>query len=201
VASKQNLTILQGETFNKVLRWEVLPLVYVPITAITQAAPASLTVTGHGITDGWRAAITCVVGMKEINADHDPPWPSEYHRVTVVDPNTLELNAVNASCYTAYVSGGILQYYTAASLSGFTARMKIRASVSSATVLLELTDANFGIILDDAAKTIVLNITATDTALITWKTAVYDLELVSGAGVVTRLIEGRITVSREVTRD
>jgi hypothetical protein len=37
-------------------------------------------------------------------------------------------------------------------------------------------------------------------AAVTAKTYVYDLELVSGAGVVTRLVMGTFTVRREVTR-
>lgn len=51
------------------------------------------------------------------------------------------------------------------------------------------------------AKLVTLNISAADTTLMTFTTGVYDLEMVSGAtpAVVTALLSGRVTVSKEVT--
>jgi nicotinate-nucleotide pyrophosphorylase len=66
------------------------------------------------------------------------------------------------------------------------------------TVLLTLTTENGGITLDNVAKTITLFIDAATTAALTWKTGVYDLEMVSGADV-TELYSGKITVTFEVT--
>jgi hypothetical protein len=57
-----------------------------------------------------------------------------------------------------------------------------------------------GIALDDTVKTILLTISATDTAALTFLAGVYDLELVSGSGVVTQILKGNITVDTEVTR-
>jgi hypothetical protein len=45
-----------------------------------------------------------------------------------------------------------------------------------------------------------LTISATDTAALTAGRGVYDLELVSGSGIVTRLLQGVATISRNVTR-
>ena len=42
-AATQNITIQKGETFSKVLRWESEPFVYAAITAISRAAPVSIT--------------------------------------------------------------------------------------------------------------------------------------------------------------
>jgi hypothetical protein len=67
--------------------------------------------------------------------------------------------------------------------------------------VLTLTSENAGITLGDAAGTITLSATATVTAALTAPfSGVYDLELVSGGGVVTRLLEGSATISPEVTR-
>lgn len=88
---------------------------------------------------------------------------------------------------------------TAVDLTGYTARMQVRQKVTSADTLLSLTSAS-GITLGGSAGTITLSVSAVDTAAMTWREGVYDLELVSGGGEVTRLIEGRITVSPEVTR-
>ena len=86
-------------------------------------------------------------------------------------------------------------------LTGYSARMQIRSTISAAASLHELTDSNGGIVLGDAAGTIQLLITAADTAALAFpgKSAVYDLELVNGT-VVTRLLRGTVLLSKEVTR-
>lgn len=85
-------------------------------------------------------------------------------------------------------------------LTGFTARMQVRANVASPDVLLELTTANDRLVIEPTLGRVSISLDATTTAAITWRKGVYDLELVSGAGEVTRLVAGQITVSREVTR-
>ncbi len=83
-------------------------------------------------------------------------------------------------------------------LTGYTARMQVRPSVTSSTVLLELTTTNGGIVLGGALGTITLSATAVQTAALP-RGGVYDIELVNGS-VVTRFIRGTITLSKEVTR-
>lgn len=192
--AKLNLTIYQGSTFSEVFRWESPIKVYKTITNITQAAPAVITSTSHGVPNGWRVKVTNVVGMKEINST------DTYRKATVLTTNTIELNDINAVGYTAYTSGGILEYNSPIDLSGYTARMQIRAKLEDTTTLLELTTANNRIALDNTNKTITLTVSATDTALITWTSGVYSLELVSAGGVVSTLISGNVTVKKEVTR-
>ena len=193
-----DLIIEQGKTFGKTLRWETGPVVYKAITAITQAAPARITCPSHGLTTGWRVAVVSVKGMTQINASSTPPKAKDYTKATVVDSNTIELNAVNAADYKAYTSGGYVQYNTPVDMTGYTARMAIKDKIGG-TVLLSLTTVNSRIVLDNTAKTIRLTISATDTAAITWTKGVYDLEMVSAGGEVTRLLSGAVTVQREVT--
>jgi hypothetical protein len=197
--AKLDVTILQGATFQYVFRWEALPFIYKDISAITKDAPVSITAATHGIPDGWRVAISNVKGMKQINALKTPPALSDFRKVTVVDPNTITINEINSTDYTAYQSSGVLHYYTPVDLGGYTARMKIKRTVKDTASLVELTTANAKIVLDNVAKTISLLISATDTALLTFTSGVYDLELVSAGSVVTRLVEGNVTVSKEVT--
>ena len=88
----------------------------------------------------------------------------------------------------------------AVNLTGYTARMQVRATLESASTLVELTTANSRITLGGSAGTITLTISATDTAALTAGRGVYDLELVSGSGIVTQLLQGVATISRNVTR-
>jgi hypothetical protein len=90
---------------------------------------------------------------------------------------------------------------TAINLTSYTARLSVRETYSSSTSILTLTTENGGISLGGSAGTITLSASATTTAALTAPfSGVYDLELVSGGGVVTRLLEGAATVSPEVTR-
>lgn len=84
-------------------------------------------------------------------------------------------------------------------LTGYTARMQVRQKLASTTALISLVDGA-GITLGGAAGTIVIEITDTVTTALDIRQGVYDLELVSGGGIVTRLIEGGVGVSKEVTR-
>lgn len=88
----------------------------------------------------------------------------------------------------------------AVNITGYTARLQARVDVEDTEVILSLTTANGGITLGGAAGTISLNQTATQTASLAAGGYVYDLELISGASVVTRLVQGELNVSPEVTR-
>lgn len=85
-------------------------------------------------------------------------------------------------------------------LTGYTARMMVRADFADASPLLILTTENGRIALGGAAGTIDLTIAATVTAALTdWGRGVWDLELVSGS-TVKRLLNGRAVLAKEVTR-
>lgn len=191
--SKLNLKIYQGSTFRETLRWESSTKVYVPITQITKTAPVVVTAAAHGLKAGWRCKVTGVSGMKEINM-------SDYATSTGVTTDTVTFNQINATGYTTYTSGGILEYNQPVDLTGFSARMQIRAKLDDATVIKELTTTNGGIIIDNTNSTITVLISATDTAALTFSNGVYSLELVSSGGEVTALIAGTISLVKEVTR-
>lgn len=112
------------------------------------------------------------------------------HNITIEQGATFTLNA------TWKAADG-----TPVDLTGYSARMQARQTYASATTVLNLTSAGGNIALGGTAGTVVVTISATATAALTAPWAgVYDLELVSAGGVVTRLLEGSARVTPEVTR-
>lgn len=130
------ITIKKGKTFSRVLRPTVLPYIYRAITAITKAAPAQITATGHGAVTGQEAAIVSVKGMTQINAKDSPPRDEEYHAVTVIDPNTVSINDINAAEFSTYTSGGYLQFKTPVAMAGATVRRSIKNRLAAQTANL-----------------------------------------------------------------
>ena len=191
--TKINFKIYQGSTFKEVLRWESATKGYSPISGITKSAPVVITAVAHGVPVGWRAKITNVLGMKEINS------ADTYHTVTEATADTITINAVNALSYTDYTSGGVIEYNMPVDLTGYTARMQLRLKLEDIEFIHEMTTENGGITIDNVNKTINLNILATDTALFTFSSVVYSLELISGVEV-TPFANGSITLVKEVTR-
>lgn len=88
-------------------------------------------------------------------------------------------------------------------LTGYTAKLQFRETVNSPLTLLNLTTENGGLsILTDPEKkgVIAISIDNTETSSFRFKTAVYDLKLTNPDGEVTRLLEGTVVLSKEVTR-
>lgn len=81
-------------------------------------------------------------------------------------------------------------------LTGYTANMQIRAYPLAATVLY---DASNNIVLGGTAGTVTLTIPAAATAGFTWWAGVYDLLLTDPNGIVTRLLNGSVSVCPGVT--
>lgn len=204
MAATKDLTIQQGKTFTLALRWETDPIVRKAITGVSFAGGSPrITAVGHGAPDGWRCTLYGIKGPKQLNAANNPPRNDDYHAATVLDADTVEINDINpydtqGNEWPAYVSGGFLQYNTPMDITGYTARLAVKDKIGG-TVLLSLTTENNGIVIDNAKKTITLTVEATATDDFTWTRGVYDLELISPAGVVTALITGRVSVTKEVT--
>lgn len=89
-------------------------------------------------------------------------------------------------------------------LTGYVIRSQIRPAISSSTIFLEMNSATpaAGVSFGPLNATGVINITlsANLTASLSFNTAYYDLEAVSSGGQVTRVLEGLVVLSPEVTR-
>lgn len=85
-------------------------------------------------------------------------------------------------------------------LTGYSARLQIRESIESQTVALVATTANGRITITGAEGKIQIVVPAADTEIGNFQTGVYDLEIESADGTVTRLVEGQVFNSLQVTR-
>ena len=85
-------------------------------------------------------------------------------------------------------------------MTGFLARMQVRRSVSSPDILLALTTEDGRLVVDGALGRVTITLTAAVTAAIDWRKGVYDIEIIDPVGGVSRLMAGKIEISREVTR-
>lgn len=98
-------------------------------------------------------------------------------------------------------------------LTGYAARMQIRPSVDSSTVYLSLTQVtgsdgtglnlrpmSSSVTLPQTSGSIGLFISAASSSALNFTEGVYDIELNSPGGIVTRLLEGIVKLSKEVTR-
>lgn len=199
-ALQHDIELRRGATFVLPVRWETEPWLYAAITSIAQRAPVSITSAAHTIPDGWNVAVVDARGLTQLNAKSNPPKASDMHRATVVSATQIEFNGTSAAAFGKHTPGtGYLAWRTPQSLLGHTARMQIKDRIGG-TVRASLTSApGGGILLNDAGKVIEITITAEQAEAFAWTSAVYDLELVSGAGKVTALLEGAVTVSGEVT--
>jgi hypothetical protein len=82
----------------------------------------------------------------------------------------------------------------AINLTGDTARSQMRKHYTSSN------SQSFTVSLGEVSGIVSLGLTASQTANLVPGRYVYDVEVVSGANVVSRIIEGIVTVTPEVTR-
>lgn len=193
--AKINYKIYQGSTFEEVFRWEAETKVYVPIQTISKTAPCIVTTqTAHNMPAGWRFRVVGAAGMKEINSTDN------YYLATAVTSTTIEINSVNSLLYTTYTSGGVVEFNSPVDLTAYSARMQIRESIDSTTIIHSATTDNGGITIDTGIKTISIIIPAVTTAQFTFSTAVYSVELYRPSGVVVPFLTGNLTLVPEITR-
>jgi hypothetical protein len=85
---------------------------------------------------------------------------------------------------------------SAMNLTGYSAASQMRSTADTSTVAgtFTATVSNAG------AGQITLSMTATQTGNIEEGIYVYDTEITSGAGAITRVLQGKVTVTANVTR-
>jgi hypothetical protein len=89
---------------------------------------------------------------------------------------------------------------TPVNLTGYTAALQLRSEPYDATAALSLSSPSNGIVITGATGFIAVHATAAQTGAIQEGYYYYDLEITSSTGIVTRLIQGQILLSPQVTR-
>lgn len=83
---------------------------------------------------------------------------------------------------------------TPVDLTGYTAAAQIRKHYTSSNAV------SFSVSITPSTGSVVLNLSANSTANLVAGRYVYDVELTDGSGRISRIIEGIVTVSPNVTR-
>lgn len=184
---KLTLTIRKGSAENIPIRLEQSDWSYASISAVLQTAPLRVTAPGHGIPDGWRAAIMNVKAVGDFGAANNPPKDNELHTVTVIDADTVEFNAINGAAFRAHTGGGQLAWHTPVDLNLYVgARMNVRDKVGGVLVANWTTDTN-ELERDVANDTLWLRLDDLVTETLTAKNKVFDIELIRTGGDADRV--------------
>lgn len=194
------LTIVKGIPLSEPFRWMQDLRARKAITAATLAAPCVLTVPNHGLPPGWPFTIAGAKGLTQINRGSLDDNTRLYTAI-VVDANTLELNDINALALSAYIGGGVIEYFLPVDLSAFSeAKAQIRATLESEDVLETLKKSTGDIVLDNVAKLITLQLNSARTAAagLPVGAAVYNLVLTDTGGV-DRILVPNSPVSIELS--
>ena len=87
-------------------------------------------------------------------------------------------------------------------LTGYTAKMQVRGKIKDTDPIVDLSTENGGItiVMGEDTTTMTVYIPASVTTGILVSKGVYDLELTDTLGDIYRLMEGSVTISKEVTR-
>jgi hypothetical protein len=191
------LTITKGKTFAFGFLYADEAKTYKPITAMPQLSPVRLTVTAHGIPDGWPVQISCVKTPTELNTPD-----GDYVLAKRIDADTIELPNVNAYCWKAYSTGGLVVFNTPVDLTGWTCRAQVRDKIGGTLLFSWHSDPleNPDGLIDIDGSGMTFNIDAATTAALPWSKGTYDAELIDPDGIVFSMVgPSQVTVASEVT--
>jgi len=199
-AIQHDLTLNAGASFQYALQWFGSQAVHTPITGVAQGWPTIVTAPGHGLNIGQRYPVWISNVRVPNNLNTPKPRGCSPLFADVMDTNTLAVDTNTGQQTGSYSGTGIMTTFPVTDLTGYTADLQVRAAPGSPTVLIELSTTNGGITLDPTTGTVTLNVSAAQTAALAWSQGVYDLLLTSSTGFVTRLAQGNVIVTQDVTR-
>lgn len=159
--------------------------------------PATITnVTGNGTTVTFTAVNGFTAGQI-VSIDGVLPDVYNFQGATVASSNATGFTVTNPATG-IYVSGGLAT--APVNVANYTAELQIRSLPSDPTSVLTLSTGDGEITVTGSDGEFAVHATANQTRAIDEGTYYYDIEITSPLGVVTRLAQGQVVVSAEVTR-
>ena len=181
-----DLPIIQGATNRKPLYLLQPRHERKAITVVQKTPSLLLTVPAHGLSAEWPCWVEGVSGFSALNrqAPQQAPW-----MVDVVDPDTVEINALNGAGQNG--SGGWLVYQPGVDLTDATAALTLTGPGYS----LALTTANGGLQLLGVGQLMIV-LTPEQSAAVPLDGVTYTLDITWQNGDVDRWLDGPVTVRR-----
>jgi hypothetical protein len=161
--------------------------------------PVTITnITGNGTTVTYTTAAQAFSVGQSVSISGVIPSQYNLQNVTIATRSSTQFTITNPSTGT-YISGGVA--YAPVNLTGYTSALQLRSLPNDATAALTLTTENGGIAITALTGTIAVSATAAQTRAIDEGYYYYDLEITqTSTGIVTRVAQGQILVSAEITR-
>lgn len=159
--------------------------------------PAEITnITSNGTTVTFTAVNGFTPGQT-VSIDGVLPPQYNLQNVLVATSSGTAFTVTNPATG-IYISGGLAT--SAVNCTGYTARMQLRSQPQDTTAALTLTSAAGEITVTGISGQFDVHATAAQTGAVDEGTYYYDIEITSQSGIVTRLAQGQIVVTPEVTR-
>jgi hypothetical protein len=185
----------RGETTNIPIRVERAGIVYAQIETLILAAPLRVIAPGHGLPEGWRAAIVNAGGLSRLNARRDPPEDADLRRVRRIDAGAIDFPDVNGRGLPGnYQEGtGQLAFHPPLELAHFAAaRMQVKdavggnvlATFATPGALAAAVPLDGALEIDAGASVLWLRLSAAQAAALAFEAGVFDIELLDHDGSV-----------------
>lgn len=207
-AVQQDLCIIKGKTFEAVFGWAQGRFVWKPISAIINTAPVQITVVAHDIHDGWPYWISdlkkpACLNNVEIGCQGDGDVLGTPYLAEVVDADTLSVNEVNGMRLEAYSGGGgVIRYYEREDITGFSATLQFRRSLTDDVALYEASTSGLDpeITVDTDQSVFRLRLRPEDFETAAYTDGVYEVEIESPSGDKYRLAYGNFHLAQDGVR-
>jgi hypothetical protein len=159
--------------------------------------PAEITNVSGNATTVTYTAVNGFTPGQTVSIDGILPPVYNLQNVTVATATGSQFTVTNPATG-IYISGGIAT--SPVNVTGYSAELQMRSLPSDPTAVLTLTSAAGEITVSGVSGQFAVHATAAQTRAIDEGTYYYDIEITSDQNIVTRLAQGQIVVTPEVTR-
>jgi hypothetical protein len=193
-----DLLVKQGSIYEEGFHWYGGGKICANIENVTVGCPTNIQVTDHGLPSISPTPIHIrnVRGARALNTGDTE---CDMVLATYVDDDnfTIDIDTGNQR-YKA--NSGSIEWYQPKNLTSWTAELQIREKIDDAVPLVTLTSGGGDITISIPDARIVFTIDTVTTEGLDFIEGVYDLELIDPAAEATRVLEGKVFLSKEVTR-